>query len=449
MQMKDFLIIGGDAAGLSAAVQIRRKHPGASIRVINKGRIISYGACGIPYVLSGDIASSDQLIHYTPERFQQERRVKVDILHEAVDIFPDDHHVEIKNLKTGNTSREKYGKAMIATGASPRQLPFINYTQEGIFNLQSIEDLNQILHFIDLKQPKQMAIIGAGNIGLELTEAFYNRGWEPVLFEIMPSPIPTFPLYIQKAAEKKLKEKGITCFCGLQLASVEKDQDRFVLTDSNGGTYHADMVLSIVGIQPNTGFVGDKLDMMANGAILTDRQGRTSHPDVFAAGDCAAVYHQVLDRNVYFPLGSTANKMGRVAGLNMAGKTIDFPGIVGTQMFKFFDLSLGKTGLSLEEAQNNGFKAKAFSARRPDRAGYYPGGKETNVQLVVEEESARILGACAVCRTNAVRFIDTAAVAVFNRMLVSDMAWFDTAYTPPYAPVWNALVSAAMKALHP
>lgn len=447
--MADFLIIGGDAAGLSAAMQVKRKHPKASIRVVNKGQFISYGACGIPYVLSGDIASSDDLLHYTPEKLSRERGMQVDIRHEVVDMAPESHRVKIKNLETGKISHQEYGKAMVGTGASSRHLPFIDYSQEGIFDVHNVEHLNQILGYIKEHSPKRIAIIGAGNIGLEVAEAFHERGGEPILFEIMDSPIPTFPKFVKAAAEKKLREKDITCFCGIKLVSVKKESGQFVLTDSNGGTYQADMVLSIVGIRPNTGFVHDRLNLMANGAILTDRQGRTSHPDVFAAGDCAAVYHQVLDRNVYFPLGSTANKMGRVAGLNMAGESVDFPGIVGTQMFKFFDLSLGKTGLSLEEAQKNGFKAKAFSARRPDRAGYYPGVKETNVQLVVEEETGRILGACAVCRSNAVRFIDTAAAAVFSRMTVADMAWFDSAYTPSYAPVWNALVSAAMKALHP
>lgn len=447
--MMDYLIIGGDAAGLSAAVQIQRKHPRSSIRVINKGRFISYGACGIPYVLSGDIESPEKLIHYTPEKFARERGVRVDIRHEAVDLFPNEHQVAVKNLESGETAREKYGKLLIASGASPRRLPFIDYDQEGIFNVHNIEHLQQILRFIDKNKPVRTAVIGAGNIGLELVEAFHKRGWEPVLFEIMESPIPAFPKYIQDAAVEALREKGISFFCGTRLVSVQKEGSGFVLTDSNGGTYRADMVFSIVGIQPGTGFIRGRLEVMENGALLTDKRGRTSHPDIFAAGDCAAVYHQVLDRNVYFPLGSTANRMGRIAGLNMAGQGVEFPGIVGTQVFKFFDLSLGKTGLSLEEAREYGFNAHSFSARRPDRAEYFPGVKETNVQLVVEDRTGRILGACAVCRVNAVRFIDTAAVAVFNRMTVSDMAWFDTVYTPPYAPVWNALVAAAVKALHP
>ncbi|MGB7297535.1 MAG: FAD-dependent oxidoreductase, partial [Candidatus Aminicenantales bacterium] len=189
-----------------------------------------------------------------------------------------------------------------------------------------------------------------------------------------------------------------------------------------------------------------ELDMEKNGAIKADRRGRTSDPDVFAAGDCATVYHRLLQRNVYYPLGSTANKMGRVTGINMAGGEALFPGIVGTQILKFFELSLGKTGLSLEEAEKEGIKAKVFSAKRPDKSSYYPGAARAEVEVVVEEGSGRLIGAAAVCEGNAAQFIDPAAVAVYAGLTVEELGWFDSAYAPPYAPVWNALVSAALRA---
>ena len=201
-----------------------------------------------------------------------------------------------------------------------------------------------------------------------------------------------------------------------------------------------------MGIGPATGFCGDKLHKMENGALIVDRHGRTSNPDIFAAGDYTLVYHKILEKNVYFPLGSLANKMGRIAGLNMVEKTISFPGIVGTQIFKFFKLSLAKTGLSLEEAEKHGIKVETFSAQRLDKAGYYPGAGKVNVEIVMDKDTSILIGASTICEGNAAQFIYPAALAVSTGTKVRDIAWFDAAYAPPYAPVWNVLISAALKA---
>ena len=386
--MPDYFIIGADAAGLSASVQIKRKRPNATIKIINKGKIISYGACGIPYVISGDIDSEKNLIHFTPKSFQEQRGIPVKIREEATNIYPKEHVVCVTNLDTGESYREKYGKLLIATGAQPILLPFIGKAAEGIFNVYDIEDLRQILAYIQQRHPRTAAIIGAGNIGLELTEAMHKLKIDVLLFDIRKTPAANWPAAIQKAV-------------------IEK---------------------------------------MDNGAILIDRSGSSSAEDVYAAGDCASVFHRILKRPVYFPLGSTANKMGRIAGLNMAGGTDSFPGIVGTQIFKFFELSMARTGLSLDDAENEGWEAEAFSATRPNKAGYYPGAEKAYVKIIKDKATQNIMGASTICSGNAAQFIDPAAVAVFSRMKIFDLAWFDFAYAPPYAPVWNALISAALKA---
>ena len=386
--MPDYFIIGADAAGLSASVQIKRKRPNATIKIINKGKIISYGACGIPYVISGDIDSEKNLIHFTPKSFQEQRGIPVKIREEATNIYPKEHVVCVTNLDTGESYREKYGKLLIATGAQPILLPFIGKAAEDIFNVYDIEDLRQILAYIQQRHPRTAAIIGAGNIGLELTEAMHKLKIDVLLFDIRKTPAANWPAAIQKAV-------------------IEK---------------------------------------MDNGAILIDRSGSSSAEDVYAAGDCASVFHRILKRPVYFPLGSTANKMGRIAGLNMAGGTDSFPGIVGTQIFKFFELSMARTGLSLDDAENEGWEAEAFSATRPNKAGYYPGAEKAYVKIIKDKATQNIMGASTICSGNAAQFIDPAAVAVFSRMKIFDLAWFDFAYAPPYAPVWNALISAALKA---
>ncbi len=442
--MSDYFIIGADAAGLSAAVQIKREIPDASLKVINKGKIISYAACGIPYVLSGDVESVDNLIHYNPESIKKNRGISVEIQQEAVNIDPEEKAIEIKNLKTGDIYKENYKKLLIATGSEPNKLPFINYEEQGIFKLHNLEDLKKIIAFIKDFNPQRAAVIGAGNIGLELVEALYSREIEVILFEVFPEPAMLWPPLVRKAISKKIKEKNINFIGNTHVKEVNKETKGFIIkTDKE--SYQVDMVFSVVGTKPATEFCKDKLKTNKNNAIIINRKGMTSEPDIYAAGDCATVYNKILDRSVYFPLGSTANKMGRIAGLNMAGKETLFPGIVGTQIFKFLELSLAKTGLSLEEAQKEGIKAEASIAKRLDKSGYYPGAKFVKAQTVYDKSSGRIWGASVVSEGNAAQFIDPLAVAVYAKMNVEELGWFDAAYSPPTSPVWNAWVSAALK----
>jgi NADPH-dependent 2,4-dienoyl-CoA reductase/sulfur reductase-like enzyme len=289
------------------------------------------------------------------------------------------------------------------------------------------------------------AIVGAGNIGLELAEALTGRGIKVLLFEVFPEPAMNWPPLVRKAVIRKIQEKGIEFYPETAVRKVSGSGQPFLL-ETGGAPIEADAIFSVTGTAPATDFCRGRLDLEKNGAIRVDRRGLTSGQDIYAAGDCATVFHRVLGRNVYFPLGSTANKMGRIAGINMAGRDTVFPGIVGTQILKFFELSVARTGLSLEDAEHAGIPARVYSAKRPDKAGYFPGASPAEVEIVCESETGKIIGAAAVGQGNAAQFIDPAAVAVFSGMNIADLGWFDSAYAPPYAPVWNALISAALKA---
>ncbi len=442
--MSGYLIIGADAAGLSAASQIKRNIPDASLKVIDKGKIISYAACGIPYVISGDIESVENLVHFTPESIKEKKGISVETQREAIDIFTDEKYVKVKDVSTGAISTEKYEKLLIATGSTPQKLPFMDYQKEGIFNLHNLEDLREILSYIKNHESKSAAVIGAGNRGLELVEALRARKIEVRVFEILPEPATTWPSFIRNAIKKKIAEKNIEFSGETSVQEVDKTKKGFTV-DTEKGPYECDMVFSVVGTKPATDFCQDKIKKMRNGALIIDRKGKTSVKDIYSAGDCASVYHRILDRNTYYPSGSTANKMGRIAGLNMSGEDILFPGIVGTQIFKFFELSLAKTGLSLEDAQKEGIEADVSSARRLDKAGYYPGAKSSQAEVVYDISSGKVLGASVVSEGNASQLIDPIAVAVYAGLSVKELGWFDSAYTPPYAPVWNAWVSASLK----
>ena len=444
--MTEFFIIGADAAGLSAAVQIKRIKPEAAVKVINKGKFISYGACGIPYVIGGAIDSPEKLLHFTPESFEKTRKVPVEIRKEAIDINPEAKEVVIKDLATGEVMRQAYGRLLIATGTIPRPLPFIDYQDRAVFNLHNIEDLEEIMSFLKEEDPARAVIIGAGVIGLELTEALVQRGLEVTIIEALEDPIAAWPAFLRKAVRKKLRERNVSLLTGTLVRSVDRTGPALsVKTD--GAIIEADVLFSVVGTRPAADFCGDKLDRLDNGAIIIDRHCRTSKKDIFSAGDCATAYHRILDRNDYIPLGSTANKLGRIAGMNMAGEKVAYPGILGTQIFKCFDLSIAKTGLHLKEAAAAGFDAVSFKATRMDRAGYYPGADPAKVEIICERDSGLMLGAAAVTHSNAAQIIDPAAMAVQGRISIRELAWFDAAYTPPYAPVWNALISAAFKGL--
>ena len=443
--MVEFLIIGADAAGLSAAIQIKRKLPEAGIRVINKGRFISYGACGIPYVISGDIVSPEKLIHFTPESFAHDRGIRVETNREAVSLSPGDRTAQILNLQTGEVETESYGKLLIATGANPKRLPHLDYSHEGIFNVHDIEDLQSICTYLDEKKPSRAAVIGAGNIGLELVEALHKKKMEVSLFEALEAPASNWPRAVQKAVEDKIIEKGILFLKQTAIEAVTKEGRVFTIK-TGGKDYEADVLFSVIGTKPSTEFCRQKLKTLDNGAILIDQKGRTAEKDIFAAGDCATVHHRLLGRSVYWPLGSVANKMGRIAGMNMSGEDIAFPGVVGTQIFKFFELSLARTGLSAAEAEKQGMDVESFSAARTDKASYFPGVKMANVEITVDKATGRLIGANVVCEGNSAPVIDTAAAAITTGMEVTDLAWFDSAYAPPYAPVWTALISAALTA---
>jgi NADPH-dependent 2,4-dienoyl-CoA reductase/sulfur reductase-like enzyme len=442
--MTDFLIIGADAAGLSAAVQIKRELPDASLKVINKGEIISYAACGIPYVISGDIASVEKLVHFTPETFERKKGIFVETGREAVDIFPEQKSIQVRNTTTGKICEETYEKLLVATGSISKKLPFIDYDEEGIFDMQNLEDLKKILAYMKEHKPKRAAVVGAGNRGLELAGALSMKQIDVHMFELLPEPASTWPSLIRKAVMEKMDKKKIHFFGGTCIKEIYKTSQGFSIVAEN--EFHGfDIVFSVAGTNPATGFCRDKMDTLENGALLIDRKGLTSKQDIYSAGDCASVYSKILDRPVYFPLGSTANRMGRIAGLNMAGKDIFFPGIVGTQIFKFFDLSLAKTGLSLEEAEEEGIEANACASERLDKAGYYPEAKAVKTDIVYDKSSGRILGASVISEGNASQLIDPVAVAVFAGLSVRELGWFDSAYAPPYAPVWNAWVSASLK----
>ncbi len=442
IQSYDYLILGADAAGLSAAVQIRSNRKEATIGILDKGEIISYGACGLPYAIEGEVADFQNLVHFTPEKFSGKYRSDIFTSTEAVGVDPSSRTV--RALAAGEEKEFRYGKLLIATGAAPVRLPLFDYSSPRIFELKTIPDGLKIKEALERFQGREIVIVGAGYIGLEMADVLVNLGYRTTVVEMASRPVPRMAESIGKAITKKMEEKGIRFLGDTQLQEVEETAEGVTLRTS-AGEISASIVIVGTGVRPATQFLEGSGIPLDRGAVIINQKGETYVEDVYAAGDCALAYHILLKKNVYMPLGSTANKQGRIAGMNMAGLSITFPGILGTQIFKFFDLTVASTGLTQEQAKEAGYDPVSVSALRSSRAGYYPGGGMADVHLIVDKKSEKILGGHMVAPHHAAQMIDALAVMAQTGMKAGEAAYFDAAYAPPFAPVWNALISAAGK----
>ncbi|MCB1139030.1 MAG: FAD-dependent oxidoreductase [Leptospiraceae bacterium] len=438
----DYLIIGADAAGNSAVGQIRRNDKSGTIGILEKTEIISYGACGLPYAISGSVKSFDDLIHFDGPTFGEKTKSDVLLRHEAIAV--DTARKTVKFRSADAEGEIGYGRLMIGTGAPAIRLPFVDYSSSRIFELKTVPDGRAIQQFIQENGAKKAAIIGAGYIGLEAAESFREMGLEVTIFEALERPVPRLPESLSKSIVSQMKEHGIEFKPHSKVHAV-KDTGSSIELSTEAGSETFDFLLVAVGVRPATQFLEGSGIEMQKGAIVVDQYGQTNVEDVYSGGDCALAYHKLLRKPVYYPLGHTANKQGRIAGMNMSGQHIAFPGIVGTQVFKFFDRAYGLTGLSAQEAQEAGYDFEETSAMRPSRAGYYPGSDKVKMTLLLDKKDGTLLGAAMFGPLDSYGLIDAASALVNMKAKADEIAWMDFAYAPPFAPVWNALISAAGK----
>ena len=437
----EYLIIGADAAGLSAVGQIRRRDKNASVGVLEKDTIISYGACGLPYVIGGVIDDFQSLIHFTPESFAAKN--KIDIHTENEVIFVDFDSKKVLARTPEGEKEYSYEKLIIASGASPVKLDQFDYNSGKVFKLKTIHDGKKIQAALKNKIEANILIVGGGYIGLELADVLSEHHRVRIL-DALDKPVFRMAESISNKISKKLAEKEIPFHGDELVKSSELEGERLkVITDKS--IYLADIVIIAVGIRPNTDFLSEDTIKLNRGAIEVDRYAQTSVPDVYAAGDCAMVYNRLLDENVYMPLGSTANKQGRIAGMNAAGERFAFPGILQTQVFKFDDLVFAQTGINEKQAADKNINVKKVKALRGSNPGYYPGSVKNQVELIVDVDRDVIIGGTYIGAIHTAALIDVIGAMAMSGAGITDVAWFDASYAPPVAPVWNALISAAGK----
>jgi NADPH-dependent 2,4-dienoyl-CoA reductase/sulfur reductase-like enzyme len=444
MAKERFIIIGAVAAGMSAASRARRLKPDMEIRVFEKTGDVSWAACGMPYLIEDLVKSADDLVVYDAKFFKDKRNIDIFLYHEIKQILPQQKTVLAKNIQTGEGKEHTYDKLLIATGARSVIPPIKGIDLKGIFALRQLQEGVAIKEYIGQNSPKKGLIIGAGYIGMETAEAFSTRGMQVTIVEKMPNIISTMDEEITEVVEEELKRNGVTVIKSSAVTEFQGNGSIAKAVTDTGMTIEADIALIGVGIRPNAEIARDAgIALGRTGAINVNVKMETNIKDIYAAGDCAEAFHLVLGRNTYIPLGTTANKQGRVAGENAAGGNVSFAGIVGTAIFKTFNLEVGRTGITEKEAKAEGIDYVSNVVQQISRAFYYPGRSQIKVKLVADRKTGKLLGAQMAGRDGVSKRIDVFATAITTGMTVRDISNLDLGYSPPFAPVYDPIIIAA------
>ena len=435
------VVIGGDAAGMSGASQARRRRDDLEIVALEKGRWTSYSACGIPFVVGGDVRRLEELIARTPKEFRERQHIDARTGHEARAIDLDKREVEVWDHGHERSYRLGFDLLHVATGAVPTRPDLPGIDNEQIVGIQTLEDGANLLKHI--QWGGKAVIVGGGYIGLEVAEAFKKRGWPSVTVVTRgPQVMNTLDPDIGEMVSDAMRNEGMDVRCNEKVVAFEPGK---VITEND--TFEADIVVLGLGVEPNTRLAAEAgLTLGPRGSVAVDMRQRTSADGVWSAGDCCQSFHLVARDWVHIPLGTVANKQGRVAGINMGGGYATFPGVVGTAVTKLCSLEVGRTGLTEKDATRYGFEYESVTIESTTRAGYYPGAGPMTVKLLAERRSGRVLGAQVVGIEGAAKRIDVVATALTTGMTVEDMTALDLSYAPPFSPVWDPVLIAARKA---
>ncbi|USK61796.1 CoA-disulfide reductase [Peribacillus asahii] len=438
------IIIGGDAAGMSAAMQIVRNSSDHQITVLEMGEVYSYGQCGLPYVISNKIDSTDKLIARTQTEFKEKYGIDARILHEVRQV--DTKNKQVYGINHANEEKFylSYDRLLIATGVSPVIPEWEGAHLSGIFTLKTIPDAKRIIESLE-RDVKNVTVIGGGYIGLEMAESFAELGKKVTIIERNEQLAKIFDEEMAELIHEEAKKQNIDLRMSESVeAFLGEDKVEFIKTDK--GEIETDLVLVAVGVRPNTSFL-DKTGIITsvNGAIQVNAYMQTNIEDVYAAGDCATQYHRIKEKDDHIPLGTHANKQGQIAGLNIINIPKTFKGVLGTSIIKFFSLTLGKTGLSEREATLLNNPYQTVTIKTSDIAGYYPNVKKMTLKLLVHNKSHKILGGQIIGEKGIDKRIDVLATALFHSMTAEQLLDLDLAYSPPYNGVWDPLQQAARR----
>lgn len=451
---KRIIIIGAVAAGPKAACRVKRLDPDAQVIVVDQAARISYGACGLPYYISGDVSDIKELMSTSfhlvrdADFFAGAKGVEVRPRTRAVKIDRSRKTVLLQNLDSGETEPVAYDQLVLATGGLPVRPPIPGVDLPGVFTVSNPADGEAIRERIARGEVEHAVIIGGGPIGLELAEACTELwGVETAVIEIKEHLLPgLLDSPLARMVQAHLESQGVRVYCGEQVQALEADNGRVARVVTGNQTLPAELVVVAVGVRPNTQLARDAgLAIGSTGGIVVNQRLQTSDPDIYAGGDCIENYHLITGKKVYFPSGALANRQGRVIGTNLAGGHEVFNGVVGTYIMKLFELSIASTGLTGTAARREGFEALDTLVSQSERAHFYPGQELMYLQLVVDRPTQRLLGLQGVGPMGqAVKArIDAVAAILQFRPTLEDLANLEVAYAPPFAAALDILNAAA------
>ncbi|MEU0162148.1 FAD-dependent oxidoreductase [Streptomyces sp. NPDC006261] len=452
MAAERLVVIGGDAAGMSAASQARRLKGRDELEIIafERGEFTSYSACGIPYWVSGDVQGPDDLIARTPEE-HRERDIDLRMRTEVTEIDVAGGRVRALDRASGDTYWTDFDKLVIATGARPVRPELPGIDAPGVHGVQTLGDgqaLLDSLDAVDSRGSRRAVVVGAGYIGVEMAEAMLKRGFEVTVLNRGEQPMATLDPDMGELVHHAMDGLGITTVNGASVTGILTGPDgRVGEVATEERTYPADVVVLGIGVEPEAELAREAgLTVGPHGGLRTDLAMRAvGHENIWAGGDCVEVLDLVAGRTRHIALGTHANKHGQVIGSNVGGGYGTFPGVVGTAVSKVCDLEIARTGLREKDARAVGLRYVTATIESTGRAGYYPGAEPMTVKMIAEHRTGRLLGVQIVGREGAAKRVDVAAVALTAGMTVEQMTALDLGYAPPFSPVWDPVLVAARK----
>ncbi|MFJ5268748.1 FAD-dependent oxidoreductase [Streptomyces sp. NPDC088358] len=444
------VVIGGDAAGMSAASQARRMRGPDELEIVafERGHFTSYSACGIPYWVGGDVSGPDQLIARSPQE-HRERDIDLRMRTEVTEIDVAGARVRSRDLESGAEAWTPYDKLVIATGARPVRPDLPGMDAPGVHGVQTLDDGQALLETLATTRGRRAVVVGAGYIGVEMAEALINRGYEVTVVNRGAEPMATLDPDMGRLVRQAMSGLGITMVDDAAVTGIVTGADGVRAVTTQDARYPADVVVLGIGVRPETTLArAAGLPLGDHGGLLTDLAMRVrGHENIWAGGDCVEVLDLVSGSERHIALGTHANKHGQVIGSNVGGGYATFPGVVGTAVSKVCDLEIARTGLREKDARRAGLQFETVTIESTSRAGYYPNAAPMTVKMLAERRTGRLLGVQIVGREGAAKRVDIAAVALTARMTVEQMTALDLGYAPPFSPVWDPVLVAARKAV--
>jgi len=443
------VVVGGVAAGMKAACKTMRLRPDADVTVIERDEILSYAGCGLPYYISGVVSKREDL-YSTPigvardaAFFKNVKNVKVLNRTEALEIDRQQKLVRIQGLDGGGEESRPYDKLVLATGASPVRPPIEGIDQANIFTVKSVADSDRIKAVVEAGELRKAVVVGGGLIGVEMAECLADCALEVSIVEMLPRILPMIDDEMALLVEKHLDDQGIDVYAGKCVTAFKGDgKVQAVVCDDL--ELEADIVILAIGVRPEAKLAAEAgLELGPFKGIKVDDHMRTSDPDIYAAGDCVEVLNIISGQPGFVPLGSTANKQGRVAAINLCGGDEAFPGVVGSTVVKVCDIGVARTGLSEKEAAKAGFETVSIHVPAEDRAHYYPGAAGVLLKLVADSKTGRLLGVQAVGPGDVSKRVDSVVAALIAGLTVDHISKLDLCYAPPFSSAMDVLITAA------